>query len=883
MPRTHVLWAVFRRNFVSYFSSPTGYVFITVFILLSSATAFFQEEFFENNLANLDTLNTFFPYLLLFFIPAVGMASWSEERRQGTDELLMTLPAKDLELVLGKYLAALGIYLVALLFSVSHVVVLAILGTPDIGVLLGAYLGYAFLGAGLLPAAMAASALTSSVTVSFILGAVVCAVPVFVGKVTGTIGESIGRLGGVDFYFRDLSSGVLSLQALVYFVSLAAVMLYVNLVLLARRHVQRPDAWGHLALRTVSLLVAGACLAILTGRLGWRADLTAEGIHSLSDETHKVVEAIPAERAVLVQAYVSSEVPPSYAKTKKDLLSLLREYDVAGGSRVQLRVVETERWTDEAREASALGIEPRPIFDEGADLQKEYFLGVAFTSGPEQVVIPFLHKGLSVEYELTRSLGIVSGAKRKRVGIANTDARLQGGMNFQTFTRIPEWGIVTEIKKQYDMVSVSLDVPVTEELDALIVAMPSSLTQPQMDNLLAYVRGGGPTLLFDDPFPGFNPGLAPDRPKEAPRMPGMMAPPPQQEQKGDIRSFTEAIGISWIHDDLVWSTYNPHQDPRLRNAPAEILFTGPAGNPEAFNPDEDVTSGLQEMVFLFAGELQPRRDLKGVTFTPLVRSPVQAGVIGKNRVFRAGPFGGISRVPRPPYGNPTGGKVIAAHVRGRPDAGAGAAKKETRPLGGGAEELNVIFVADADCISEMFFDFRRQGQVGEEDIQFDNVTFVLNCVDTLADDRAFVELRKRRPKHRTLTRLEENYDEFTQRMLKEQKEATDKAEEALDEAKKKLEEEVRKVEQRTDLDQRQRDRLVAAKRDHLERQLKVDEERFEDEKLAAIEASRTRMEQSKRSIQNRVRIWSMVLPALFPLALGIGVLLWRLSREGRTV
>ena len=217
--------------------------------------------------------NRYLPAILLVFIPAITMGIWADERRQGTDELLLTIPANDFDVVIGKYLAALAIFSVALMFSmVCNLLILRMLGNPDLLLFLANYFGYWLVGLAMLATGMVASFFTSNLTVAFILGVVFNAPLVMADMADAITGSPewtiMVKHWSLAEQFRDFGRGVISLSATMYFLMIVAVMLYLCMVLIGRRHWQGGrdghSMLGHYLVRAGALIVA----AIAAGASG---------------------------------------------------------------------------------------------------------------------------------------------------------------------------------------------------------------------------------------------------------------------------------------------------------------------------------------------------------------------------------------------------------------------------------------------------------------------------------------------------------------------------------------------------------------------------------------------------------------------------------------
>lgn len=925
-------FAVLKRNFFGYFSDPTGYAFLCLFVLLTSFAAFWPHEFFNSNLANLDQLNRTFPLVMLVFIPAITMSIWAEERRQGTDELLLTLPAADSDIVMGKFLAAAAVYTCSLIFSqVSTYMVLVslTLGDLDTGLICSTYLGYWLVGLAMLAIGMVASFLTRNLTVGFILGAAFNAPLVFAMYADVIIQRmSISQLvsrWSMAAKLDDLGRGVISSSSVVYFVMIICLGLYISMVLIGSRHWAGGRDSGsrstHYLVRACSVLALGIGLTILFTTYDRRVDATVSRVSSLSPDTRKILAELEAEHTIYIDAFVGSQIPEDYVKTRFTLVSMLKEFQSQARGKIRVRLQEgIEPFSETAVQAEKqYGIRAQTVRTRSRGVFKDepVILGAAFTCGLEKVVVPFFDYGIPVEYELIRSIATVAKGERKRLGIVKTDANMQGGFDLSggSFRNIPKQQIVEELEKQYDVEQVDPAAPIdVAKFDVLMVVQPSSLGQPELDNLLAAIDKGMPTAIFEDPMPVMMQAPGTGDPKRNPMAMFGGGPP---APKGDIDRFLRALGVRMdgrtqgqgtFQPNVVWQAFNPYKKVQVSDLGDEFVFVHPdaPGASDPLNPADAITSGLTEVLFPYPGNFDAIPESK-YKFTPIARTGKSSGTITPTdvREGQQDPFEFRNK-----HIERGVNYTLAARIKGETatdaagKAGSKASDDETKKKEAGQDEeknataaakskpLHVVLVGDIDLMSTAFVRIRAQPEQ-EFNWRFENVTFVLNVIDSLSGDDAYVGVRKRKTKYSTLKVIEQQTNFAREREREERdkyetenKQSLSKAENEAKAAKKTAVDEWNDIQARQKAGERidpgiflEVERRKQLAEDAAERKLAITRERLKTELTKKTEEIRRQMDAKIQRIQNEFKIWAVVLPPIPPLLVGLIVFVKRRLRE----
>jgi ABC-2 type transport system permease protein len=237
----HNILTIAKREISGYFSSPVAFVFIVIFLLVSGFFTFMIAGLFESGEANLLTFFTWHPWLYLFLVPSVGMRMWSEERRLGTMELLLTMPITPWEAIVGKFLASWAVVALALALTFPVVITVNYLGSPDNGVIVASYIGSLLMAGAYLAVSAMTSAMTRNQVVSFIISVVLLLFLILVGipQVTETLVNwlpswVVQGIAGFSIlsHFQSIQKGVLDSRDILYFISVMVFALFTTGVII---------------------------------------------------------------------------------------------------------------------------------------------------------------------------------------------------------------------------------------------------------------------------------------------------------------------------------------------------------------------------------------------------------------------------------------------------------------------------------------------------------------------------------------------------------------------------------------------------------------------------------------------------------------------------
>ena len=919
--RLHVISAVFWRNLQQYFSSVLGYLFIVVFVTCCAALTF-SPQFFADNLANLDQLSRWFSLLLLIFIPAITMGVWADEKRQGTDSILFTLPASDFDIMIGKYLSVVAVYTTALLFSVTQLIALEVLGDPDWGVIATTYLGYWLAGVSLIAVGMFASSLSQSPTVSFILGALLCAVPILIGRYFAS-SLTLERLG-IDYNLNDFTLGLIPLSNVLYFVGLTVFMLYLNMVAISERRWKpsnKTELLVQYVVRAISLAVVLASAVYLLNASGSaataQADLTSESLYTLDAATIETLDKVKNDDQIVeIEVFVSDDIPRKYVNAKKQLLGLVKQYREYGGSNVSVTVFEVAPNSTQGTDAQGKGIEPLDDRSEeyGRIIEREVFLG-AYISSPERTIsIPFFEDNDTIEYELSRS--IASAYKRgdkPTLGILETDAFF-GGPEVQG--RRLQWAYSTtleHLERDYDLKRLTADrlagyilppkppgdsTPAAaaplKAPDVMLVADPASLDDMGMAMLIQYINAGHPTLILGDPLPFYWTSQAPiglgilnapqqERVNKNSRYAQILSSSQNPKADGgNAGPLSSALGIKWDTGQTVWNLLDPHPDfrgfwtqERLGSVWPEVYgpyekafnFVKNSESSSLINQDNPITAGLKELLFIYPGSISKTED-STLDFQPLITAGETSGVspwsvvTTDDRQFNQYTMA-PTRVVKPVQSTSVDGEdhVIAAKISGSGDS-----------------PVNVVFIADLDFVSDWYF---QQEEALEQ--RLDSLALLFNALDILSGSDQFVGLRNRRLVPRTLTRLEAIFDGFRAEKAKVDQKRDEEVQALLKVEQTKLDEATAKIQDNQSMGLGEKLQQTFQRASDSQRRFELKQAKLMREKNIEDEKSKSELRSSIEQ-QEGITRWLSVLLAPLPALLLGGVVLWyRQAGEQRDI
>lgn len=525
------LWTVFKRELSAYFNAAIAYIFIIVFVFLNGGL--FMTQFFLYARAEMRPFFLTLPYTLAVFLPAVSMRLWAEERKGNTLELLLTFPMGTQTLVLGKFLAGLVFYIAALAATLTIPLMLTMIGRPDMGGIIGGYLGAILLGGFFLAAGIFVSGLCRDQIVAFIVSMMIC----FGIHLTGTefvassidswvpgLGSFLRHFIGSFGHYESFGKGVIDNRDLLYFLIGTGIFLTLNGFWLEGR--MRPGAKKIFS--TAAVIAAGIFLmsnwlfAELT--LG-RFDLTEQKTYTIGESTRKILRELKAP--VTAKFYVSpvDKMPTGMKTIEQDVIDKLQELSIASGGKFSYKIFHMEaanitnpqnQKTDSLeQQISQKGIQPfqvRAIESDEVNVKLVYAaVSIGYKEKADEVIPQIVPQNLhELEYSIVSKIYRMSLPENPKIAIVApfTEKQVEpelAGLLAQLGGQMPDMmrddpyellGMALNYEGyQTERIKLTEKEPLPDDAKTLILVEPLKLNDRQRFEISRFVAGGGSLFL----------------------------------------------------------------------------------------------------------------------------------------------------------------------------------------------------------------------------------------------------------------------------------------------------------------------------------------------------------------------------------------------------
>ncbi|MBQ6136762.1 MAG: Gldg family protein [Kiritimatiellae bacterium] len=753
--------AVFKREFKAYFDSPVAYVFLTAFLVLVGFLTFGVAMFYERRQADLTPFFMWHPWVYLLLVPAATMGVWADERRNGTAELLLTLPVTITEVLVGKFLAAWSFVGIGLALTFPVALTAGYLGSPDWGAVFCGYLGSLLLSGAAVAIGVFASTLSRSSVVGFVVSLALVFLLLIIGfdpvigavaawGVPTAITDSVASCSLLS-HFESMRRGVVDFADIGYYFAMMVFMLAAAKTVTDGR---RGASKGVVGLVLVGAIAASS--VVILANLPLRCDMTAENLYTLSKGSKAVLGQLTED--VTLKYYVSSssaEMPMALKTYAQQVGNLLKEYERAGGGRLVVEEYDPKPDSDAEEWAQRYGVEPQTG---GNPFGQGIYFGVVAVCGDREETLGVLSPRTesTLEYDLTRLVTRVAWPERPVVGVMTSLPDVLGGqmnpMMMQMGQRPPQgWAAFSELAKDYDVRAVEPDSDkIDDDIKTLVVLHAKNLSDKALYAIDQFVLRGGKLVACVDPFSIKD--MQSSRSQQNPMMGQMGGDGPST-----LGKLFDAWGVKFeegkISCDLEAATKLGNGQGGVESNPA-FLSLGTAN----MDKGDLIVADLTNVMFPFAGAFTFEKKDMDISFEPVITTSKDNSCSTDKMSLQ---YGGMKDMV--PDGKD---RILAARLSGTfktafpkgPDGTNDVSKALAEGKGNVLLFADSDFLADDFCVRMMRTPFGSIPQLINE-----NLTLFSNAMEQFAGREELIGVRSRGASDRPFTVVNELEAEATKK------------------------------------------------------------------------------------------------------------------------